>query len=96
MVRNLLLLGTVVVFFATMVSAVVGSYFGIRAALNIAPGGPRRLTVRVWRLNAVLFPDELSASGKHYRLRYLRALIATLCSGVALAAFAVALYNIKP
>jgi hypothetical protein len=96
MVRNLLLLGTVVVFFATIVSAVVGSYFGIRAVLNIAHGGPRRWIVRVWRLNAVLFPDELSASGKHYRLRYLRALIATFCSGVALAAFAVALYNTKP
>jgi hypothetical protein len=96
MVRNLLLLGTFVVFFATMVSAAVGSYFGIRAVLNIAPGGPRRWTVRVWRLNAVLFPDELSASGKRYRLRYLRALIVTLCSGVALAALAVALYNSKP
>ncbi|MBB4395943.1 hypothetical protein [Bradyrhizobium sp. ERR14] len=91
MVRNLLAIGTVIAFFATIASAAAGSYFGIRAALNVAPDGPRRWIVKVWRLNAILFPDELSASGQQYRLRYLRALIAVLCSGAAMAAFAIAL-----
>jgi hypothetical protein len=91
MIRNILLLFTVAAFFATMASALTGSYFTIRAVLNIAPGGPRRWTVRLWRLNAVLFPDELSETGQQYRARLLRSVMATLCSGGALVMFAVAL-----
>ena len=91
MTRNLLVVCTVVASLATFASAITGSYFAIRAILNIGPGSPRRWIVRVWRLNAVLFADELSVIGRQYRTRYLMAAIATVCAGAIWVTLALAL-----
>src|SRR5713101_2750600 len=91
MIRNLLAIGATIAFFATFASAIAGSYFFLRSCLNRSSDGPRRWLVKMNRFNAILFPDELSPTGQQYRVRYLMALIATLCSGLILTALAVAL-----
>lgn len=96
MIRNLLAICTFAACLAAFASAVVGTYFHFRAIANIAAGGPRRWIVKVNRLNAVLFPDELSAIGLQYRASCLRALTACLCFVAVMAATALVLGLTKP
>jgi hypothetical protein len=92
---NFLGICTIVAFMATFLSAIVASYFGFRAILNPRPDGPHRRLVKLWRLNALLFADELSTIGQGYRARHLSAVKATFCSMAVLAGLAVTLALIK-
>ncbi len=89
--HNFLGICAIIAFLATFLSGIVASYFGIRAILNPTPDGPHRRLVRLWRLNALLFADELSTIGQGYRARYLSAVKATLCSLAVLVGLAMAL-----
>ena len=89
--HNFLGICAIVASMATFFSGIVASYFGFRAILNPAPDGPLRRLVTLWRLNALLFADELSTIGQGYRARYLLAVKATLCSMAALVGLAVTL-----
>jgi len=89
--RTLLTMFVIIAFLGTIVSAIMASYLGVRASANIATGGPHRWIVKVNRLNAVLFADELSPAGQQYRRRYLKATVATVCSIAVLAVLAFAL-----
>ena len=88
MIRNLLAIFAFASCLAVFASAAVATYFHFQAIANIPAGGPRRRIVKVNRLNALLFPDELSPIGLQYRVRCLRTLTACLCFIVAMAATA--------
>ena|SRR5665811_546045 len=96
MIRNLLAICAFAAGLATFASAMMATYFHFRAIANITAGGPRRWIVKMNRLNAVLFPDELSPIGLQYRARCLRALTACLCSTAIMAATALVLGLTKP
>jgi hypothetical protein len=81
---------------ATFISLIVASYFGWRAVLNPAPEGPRRKIVRLNRLNALLFADELSSIGQVYRARHLKTLTIALCFGTGMVALAISLALTNP
>ena len=91
MIHSLLGTCTIVAFMATFISLIVGSYFGSRAVLNPATEGPRRKIVRLNRLNALLFADELSPIGQVYRARYLKTLRTALCFGTGMVALIILL-----
>jgi hypothetical protein len=96
MIRNLLAICTFAACLAVFASAVVGTYFHFRAIANIAAGGPRRWIVKVNRLNAILFRDELSPVGLQYRARCIQALTACVCFVVVVAATVIILGRAKP
>jgi hypothetical protein len=96
MTRGLLGTCTIVAFMATYIALIVGSYFAWRAVLNPASEGPRRKIVRLFRLNALLFPDELSPIGQAYRTRYLKTLTIALCLGSGMLALAILLAFTNP
>ncbi|SHG39761.1 hypothetical protein SAMN05444169_2219 [Bradyrhizobium erythrophlei] len=78
MIRNLLAIFAFASCLTVFASAAVATYFHFQAIANIPAGGPRRRIVKVNRLNALLFPDELSPIGLQYRVRCLRTLTAPL------------------
>ena len=91
MIRSLLGACTMVAFMATFISLIVGSYFALRAVLNPASAGPRRKIVRFFRLNALLFADELSPVGQIYRARCLKTQTIALCFGIGMVALGILL-----
>jgi hypothetical protein len=76
---------------AIFIALIVGSYFPWRAVFNPAATGPRRKIVRLYRLNALLFADELSPLGQIYRARYLKTLMIASCFGVGMVVLAIIL-----
>jgi hypothetical protein len=96
MIRNLLAICAFAAGLATFASAMAATYFLFRAIANTSASGPRRWIVKMTRLNAVLFPDELSPIGLHYRASWVRASTALWCSIVIMLAMVLGLELTKP
>jgi hypothetical protein len=96
MIRNLLAICAFATGFTAFASAGVATYFHFRAIANIASGGPRRWIVKVWRLNAILFPDELSPAGLQFRTRCVRAMTVCLWCVAVMATTVLVLGLTKP